>query len=171
MMTSVVPAGEGCTLLCCSVRMFWLMRFRAELTNIRFSCSLILLESFIGKHHRPPGVPDVLSRVQTLRSQTVSSRCEWSAEVISVSGVASEWKLVEFGGGGVFSVPFLKLILRFALAELLVPNQQTLTPESSSTRVWLRTLQLQIMMLDLLLLNQLYMWLTAQSSSAHQLPK
>lgn len=109
-------------------------------------------------------MPDVLSRVQTLDSQTVSSRCEWSAKVGNVSGVANDWEQVEFGGelledsaGGAFPVLFLKLISRFELAELPVPNQHILTPDSSNTRAWSRTLQLQMMVLYLLLLHQLYM--------------
>lgn len=56
----------------------------------------------------------------------------------NVSGMANDWKQVEFGGelledsaGGAFSVQFLTLILRSELAELPVPNQHILTPDSS----------------------------------------
>lgn len=48
----------------------------------------------------------------------------------NVSGVANDWEQVEFGGelledsaGGAFPVLFLKLISRFELAELPVPNR------------------------------------------------
>lgn len=73
----------------------------------------------------------------------------------NVSGVANDWEQVEFGGelledsaGGAFPVLLLKLISRF---------EHILTPDSSNTRAWSRTLQLQMMVLYLLLLHQLYM--------------